>query len=482
MKDDIVFDVIGNTGPFSLVAESSGYAVTVNGNRYLLECGVPVFPVLGFHGAAAVKGVFATHSHEDHRRWFTDLVLFNYYESSVEKRVRLISSETVLEEYHKNSKGALERSLSSDSKRIVDIPYKNMVEERVIGPRSRYFIFLESEGEGRFQYTINDREGNRIGPEKAKIFINPEANRPRLLYRDDDTGEWVEPESYYPFSASNFYEENQNCYVDSEAGLTVQAVKAAAWHGVPTVAFKFITEKNCLFFSADTVYNPSLWKELCDTYRPQTFDRISREDFASKSVLMGDINDFIERTWSRKRYDTAMAAYEDAVVIHDVARANSVVHTDYVNIKNANIENLIYTHNPDNLTAWRPILRSGKRLIIMENDVYESAKGALYPLDADVYIRHFSSNLVGYKSKDGPYKVIEKDGLLGVVHWDSPGDALMQIELYVDIAGEYFPVLEDPNKFYWSRPDGQVEEMTFNTDSSRGRVVRNLRGKIKKQS
>ena len=481
MKQDITFEVMGNTSPFSLMGESSGYMVTVNDCPYLLECGSPIFPILGYQGIAKVKGIFATHSHEDHKRWFTDIVLFTFYNPLFKSKVRLISSETILEEFAKNSKGALERSLSHDSKRVVDIPYQNMVEEILIGPRSRYFINLKTTGDGSFHYEVADRQGNTIGPEKAKIVINLTANRPRLLYRDDESGEWVDPDSFYPFSSPIFYEEDKNIYYDDEAGLTVKAIKSSVWHGVPTIAFKFMTEKNSLLFSSDTVYKPSLWKELYEEYRPQRFESINREDFEKNSIIFGDINDFIERTWSRERYEVALSAYEGSVVIHDVARKNSVVHTDYVDIKDAPIDDLIFTHNPDNLTAWRPILTSGKKLVLRDGNIHESVKGKLYPFDADVYVHHFSCDLVGYKSENGAYKVIEKDDLLGIIEDGSPGRGLMKVDLFEDIGGEYFPILTDPDKRYCLRFDGQVEEITVYESSCKGRVVENIRGQIKKK-
>ncbi|MFH1122964.1 MAG: hypothetical protein V1758_04820, partial [Pseudomonadota bacterium] len=447
---------------------------------YLLDCGSPIFPSLGYKGIADIRGIFATHSHEDHKRWFTDIVLFTFYNPLFKHKVRLISSEVILEEYAKNSKGALERSLSPDSKRIIDIPYDDMVTGTIIGPRSKYTIALKPSGQGRLQYQIEDREGNIIGPEKAKIFINPEANRPRLLFKDDETGEWVEPESYYCLTSPIFYQENRNTYHDEKAGLTVRAIKSSVWHGVPTIAFKFTTEKNSLLFSADTVYRPSLWKELYEEYRPQNFETISRESFEIGSILYGDINDFIERTWSRQRYETAMAAYRNSVVIHDVARKDSIVHTDYADIANAPIEKLIFTHNPDNLTALKPIVTSHRRLILRDGDVYEGVKGELFPFDADVYVHHFSCDLVGYESERGSYKVIEKNGLLGITTAQDPEKGLMYVELYQDIRGEYFPLLTDLNKTYAIRGDGRVEEVTLYADSSVGRVVHNLRGHLEK--
>jgi ribonuclease BN (tRNA processing enzyme) len=481
MKSDIIFHVIGNTSPFSLMGESSGYMVVVNGCHYLLECGAQVFPILGFHGIEKLKGIFATHSHEDHRRWFTDIVLFRYYDPGIHQKVRLISSEAVLEEFHKNSKGALERSLSHDSKRIVDVPYENMVEEILIGPRSKYFISLDSDESGGYSYRVKDRKGNIIGPEKAKIVINPKANRPRLLFKDDESREWVEPESYYDFSSTTFYEEGQNIFRDEEADLAVEAVKSSVWHGVPTVAYRFKTAKNSLYFSADTVYKPSLWKELCETHRPQEFTSVSRETFEERTVIMGDINDFIERTWSRERYEAALSAYNGSVVIHDVARKNSVVHTDYPDIGNAPIDNLIFTHSPDNLTARRPILKSGKCLCLRNGRAYETVDGRLYPFDADLYVKHFSSHLVGYRSEKGAYKVIEEEGLLGIAPAESPKNGIMRVDLYEDIGGKYFALLEATDQCYRLRPDGQVEAVTYNQNTSRGKLAQNLRGKIGKK-
>lgn len=461
-----------------MMGESSGYMVSVNNCTYLLECGSPVFPSLGFKGISKIKGIFATHSHEDHKRWFTDVVLFSFYNPMYKGKVRLIAPEVILEEYTKNSKGALERSLSADSKRIIEIPHENMFEKIVIGPRSKYFISLKADGLGSFRYMVQDRQGGLLGPERAKIVIHPAANRPRLLFKDDESGEWVEPASYYPYSSTTFYEEDQNLFRDEDAGLTVRAIKSSVWHGVPTVGYKFMTEKNNLVFSADTVYKPSLWKELHEEYRPQKFHSISREEFERSGIMYGDINDFIERTWSRKRYEVAMSAYKGSVVIHDVARKNSVVHTDYPDIAKASIENLIFTHNPDNLTAWRPILKSGKSLLFRDGQVFESVKGELYPFDADVYVRHFTGDLVGYESGNGAYKVIEKDDLLGVVEFDYPGKSLMRVDLLQDVGGEYLPLLTDVTKYYHRRKDGKVEEVTVDEQSSAGRVVENLRGRI----
>ena len=56
MNQDIIFDVMGNTSAFSLMGESSGYMITVNGHLYLLECGSPIFPSLGYKGIGDIRG------------------------------------------------------------------------------------------------------------------------------------------------------------------------------------------------------------------------------------------------------------------------------------------------------------------------------------------------------------------------------------------------------------------------------------------
>jgi putative transposase len=105
-------------------------------------------------------------------------------------------------------------------------------------------------------------------------------------------------------------------------------------------------------------------------------------------------------------------------------------------------------------------------------------KGVLYPYDADVYVHHLSGDFVGYKSEKGSYKVIEKDRLLGIVGSDDPQEGLMRVDLYQDLRGEYFPLLSSFNKVYYIRDDERVEEQTFDSNRSSGRVVQSMRGRI----
>jgi hypothetical protein len=111
--------------------------------------------------------------------------------------------------------------------------------------------------------------------------------------------------------------------------------------------------------------------------------------------------------------------------------------------------------------------------------VYESVKGRLHAFDADVYVHHFSRDLVGYRADKGTYKVIRKNGLLGIAEADGPEKELMRVTLYEDVKGEYYPLLKDVNKSYVVREDGRVEEVTRFQNSSTGSVVQDLRGTLK---
>ena len=102
----------------------------------------------------------------------------------------------------------------------------------------------------------------------------------------------------------------------------------------------------------------------------------------------------------------------------------------------------------------------------------------MHPFDADVYVHHFSRDLVGYRAENGAYKVIRNNGLLGIAEADGPEKGFMNVDLFEDVKGEYYPLLKETNQSYVVREDGKVEEVTRFHDSSTGRVVRDLRGTL----
>ncbi len=283
LNEGIKVDFIGDSGPFSRTGKSIGYRITVGGAQYVLDLGGPLFTFLGPEGIGHVRGFFATHSHEDHRRWFTDVALFMFYAPHVHHRLRLITTETIHEEWEKNSKAALERTLSLDRKQVIEVPYEAFVEQMIIGPKALYCIAQVRPRGAKEGWTwrVVDASGEPVSPRKAKVIIHPRANRPRMLFKDEVTNAWVEPETFYVFSDRRFYEANQNPYVDEEAGLTVRALKGPCWHGPPTFAFEFRTANERLLFSSDTVYDLDLWRALCEEYHPPQWGMTERQPAAS---------------------------------------------------------------------------------------------------------------------------------------------------------------------------------------------------------
>ena len=478
----IRIDIIGDSGPFSTAGRSIGYRVAAGGSEYLIDCGAPVFEGIGFDGVARMKGLVGTHSHEDHRRWFTDLALFRHYVQRT-ARLRLITTETIHEEYLKNSRGALERSLSDDSRRIIEIPYESFVEPVVVGPRPRVRIVMRRRGEGVMSWAIEDDRGRLVPPSRAKIIINHlhRANRPRLLYRDDETGEWIEPEAYYPFSAKNFYERNDHPLVDREGGLTIRPIKSPVWHGPPTIGVEITTRRERVVFSSDTVHDLTLWDSLASEKRPQKLGT-SRAAFLRARLIYCDINDYVERTWSPKRYEEAVRAYDGAVLIHDVSGPGSIVHTPYPTIPRGRAAFMILTHSPDRFVSEFPVAVSGKRYRVVGTSVTEEVGGRPYALDADIYAKSGGRHHAGYRSPRGRHAVIRlANGMLQLASRPPypQGEVLLRVDLLRDVNGSYLPDLTDPRDRYAVRAGGSIERIRETGGGSKGIVVKSLRKPLK---
>ncbi|MDQ7779494.1 MAG: hypothetical protein RDV41_07260 [Planctomycetota bacterium] len=489
-RDGVRIEILGGSGPFSLFGDSIAYRVTYKGISYLIDCGAPVFEFFDPCELRELRGLVGTHSHEDHKRWFSDIALYKRYHCGARQRLTFITSENIHEEYMKNSRGALERTLSSDSKRVVEIPYDEFVEQVLVGPAAKYKVRFHHEDEGTFQWRVMDAEGKTVPPSKAKIVINHKmrANRPRLLYKDDDSGEWVEPESFYPFSANNFYEENKNDYADDETGLRIRPIKSTAWHGPPTISVEVSTDNERIVFSSDTVYDQELWRQLCEEKHTQRLG-MSKEEFASAGIIYGNINNFIERTWGRQRYEEAISSYRDAVVVHDVASNQSVVHTEYEKIVVSDAAFLILTHAPDRFVSEKPLAMSRKTFIVRRNCVLEVVDGREWPLNADVYYRNAGILCVGFKDPRGEYAVIRKNGQLDIMtvaevkkDADAAGKLIMKVKLFRDFGGRYLPMLKEADETYLRRPDRQIERIKYHAKGSVAKVVADQRWRVTKRN
>lgn len=483
MIDGITVHVLGDFGPFSRMGKSIGYQITIGQSSFLLDCGAPLFQQLGGHGLRSIDGLIVTHCHDDHKRWFTDLALFNMYALDVNRRVFFFTSEDIHNELIRASGPALDRSLSNDSKKIIDIAYEDYINYQIIGPRAKYRIVSVNEGRGKTGLYIKDREGSIVGPGMAKIIISNKTKRPRMLFKDPDCREWVEPESFYTFSSDVFYEGNKNIYKDKE-GFTIEAIKAPEWHGIPVIGIKIKTDEETLIFTSDTVNDVNLWKKLYTEKRTQRLNMPEKE-FESAAVIYGDINDYIERVWSEERYREAVNAFNDAIVIHDISSGDSVVHTDYKLLKKTLLrkDKVILTHAPDRITSEWALCDTEKSFKIKEGKFFEIVGNKLYPMNADIYYKEEGRYFVGYRNEQGRYTVYEKDGFLSLSEEERPdlGSPLYTIDIYKDISGKYFPKLENKDAMYRKRGDGQVELVEFTEEGSRGRIVENYRDRLQKR-
>ncbi len=464
------------------MGKSIGYQVTIGDASFLVDCGSPLFQHIGGHGLKSVKGLIMTHCHDDHKRWFTDLSLFYMYAPDIAHKLNVLTSEAINSGLMVSSGPALNQSLSPDSKTVIDLDYVDYVNFQPIGPRALYRIVRQETGAGSWALVVVDAQGNIVDHEHAKIIINRKNGAPRLLLRDPDYCEWVEPEQFYPFSSQFFYEQNQNVYHDP-TGFTIEAFNAPVWHGVPSIGLKFSTAHESLVFSSDTVNDTELWQVLHTEKRQQCLSDCTRTEFDSSSVIYGDINNFIERIWSKERYQDALVTFKDATVIHDIATRKSVVHTDYRRLKHTELskEHTILTHSPDKMTSEWPLTTSGKSYFIRGKSANEVVGNKLFPLDAAVYHKQDGRYFVGYKNRNGDTTVYENDGILnlgGEWNWEK-GTGLFNVDLYEDINGRYYPKLaEDDVSCYVERKDGEVEQVTYSKEGSVGTVIEDLRGKL----
>lgn len=473
--------VLGDYGPFSSMGKSIGYLVTIDGSSFLVDCGSPLFQQIGGHGLKGIKGLIITHCHDDHKRWLTDLALFTLYAPDHPHKLPIYTSETINRDMVTAAGPALNTSLSVDSKTVVDLAYDDYIEFTPLGPRAKFRIMTRDNGDGVFRLEVVDCNGIIVGPERAKIVISSKNSQPRLLFKDPEYGEWVEPELFYPFSSTTFYESDQNVYRDP-SGFTIEAINAPVWHGVPSIGLRFRTATESLVFSADTAHNTELWQALHAEKRPQRL-KMSTDEFNAATVIYGDINDYIERLWSRARYDEAIAAFDDATVIHDIATRKSVVHTDYRSLEQTvlNKERVILTHSPDKMTSEWALSKAEKTFLVSGRDIREVVGDKLFPMDADIYHKEAGKYFAGYKNPRGAVTVYANDGILnlgGEWNWEN-GTELFKVDLYEDIGGKYLPMLPNGDSArYVERLDGRVELVSYSEQGSQGIIVKDHRERL----
>jgi ribonuclease BN (tRNA processing enzyme) len=480
MNKGITVRILGDSSPFSKVGKSISYLITIGKSNYLVDCGAQLFQQIGGFGLKTINGLIITHCHDDHKRWLTDLAIFYRYAPDITGKVPIFASEEVSRELCRMAEPALDRTLSQDSRTIIDVPCENYVNYTMLGPSARYRIVLKDGLDGTFQLCVLDSSDEVVGPDRAKIVISTRTKRPRMLFKDPEYNEWIEPESFYSFSSDIFYEDNKNILHDDE-GFTIEAVQAPVWHGIPNIGVKFKTANETLIFSSDTFHDRAIWKELCDKKRTQKL-KMTRKEFEAASIIHGDINDYIQRTWSRERYEEAINAFNDAVVIHDVSVRDSIVHTSYNKLDKTSLkkEKTILTHSPDRITSEWALCSTEKIFRIKGDQYFEVVDDRLLPMNADIYHKENGKYYVGYKNEKGPFAVYEKDGMhrLCLRKEVCKGEVIYRVDLYEDICGRYVPVLENDNEYYRHRKDGRVERVNVHEHGSTGTIVEDHRERL----
>ncbi|WP_148204312.1 hypothetical protein [Syntrophotalea carbinolica] len=479
--DGITVQILGDHGPFSRTGKSVGYKLCLGSSTLLLDCGAPLFQQIGGHGLQEIEGLILTHCHDDHKRWFTDLALFYRYAPDIRRKLRLLTTEAVYHNLKAASMPILGTGLSDDATTVTDVAFEDFIDYRIIGPKARYGIVTREEDSGKYALEVVDREGNVLPPEAAKVIIHPATKKTRMLFKDPDCGEWIEPEHFYPFSGAHFYEEDRNIYAC--AGYAIEALTAPVWHGISCTGVKISNGAETLIFSSDTVHDKRLWKRLCSERRPQQL-RMSKGEFESAAVIYGDINDYIERIWSEERYAEAVTAFANAAVIHDISAGSNVVHTGYQNLGNTTLhkEQTLLAHCPDRFTSEWPLCHTGKSYRIVKGRFREVVGDRRHLLDADLYHKKNGRFFVGYRNDEGNYAVFREKGLLKLSpeHENHGGRLLYRVDLYEDMAGGYFPVFNEPDVSYFERDDGRVELLRFNDRGSTGKIVEDQREYLEK--
>jgi protein-tyrosine phosphatase len=477
----VLIDIIGESRPFSKYGQSICYHVNVCGYHYLVDCGAPIFEHIPYDHIENINGLLATHSHEDHKRWFTDLALYLKYKVADDRRLNLITTDPIHEEFLKNSRGALERTLSPDSRQVIEVPYEDFVNQVPFGPRPKYRIQDCRDESGGHRWQVVDATGEAVSRDRAKIVIRDrqQANRPRMLFRDPDTSLWVEPYQYYSFDSDVFYHQDWRTiqHESDTSSVTISPVKDPVWHGPPTIGIEIQTPDERVVFSSDTVYDPDLWKELSEERQELTLKSMSKEQFETSRIIQADINDLIQKQWSKQRRENALEFYEDAVVIHDCGPTGDPVHTDYAQLQNLDCEQLVLTHCPDRFISEYPIAVQGKTFLVRNNELLEKNQNGKYPVCADTYVRDSDSAYVGFENENGAFTVVRRNGSLDIVKSGQgvTGSRLMNVDLYRDIEGRYYPYLEQDNQFYDIRSDDRVERITQDQDGSSGVRVESIR-------
>jgi hypothetical protein len=404
-------EILGDSASLDREGKCVGYRLTTGGRNLLLDCGSPALGMLGSEAFRQISGVLVSHCHEDHVRWLAEFALFKRFYVPGPDRLKVYATEDVHVEIRKFLQVFLERSLSYDRDRVIEFPCDSFIEPHILGYSARFRIKkIAFSGNTAFALRVADSRGKAVSPTRAKVIISPETGRARMLFRESKNGRWVEPECYFAFGDPEFYEKRES--VLKAGGCSIKAVKDHFWHGMLGSGFEISSRGNRTFFSCDTVYDPKLWKKLATDVRPSRL-RPSGRNFNRSHIIEGNINDYIEQTWSAERLKAALALYEKrGTVFHDVNTRESVIHTEYDVLASSGIENLVLVHAPEYFVSREMLARPGQVFVIRNGKFTEKTGKKSRASKPDIHIRDRGKFFVGYKNPKGSHEIFRKNGLL----------------------------------------------------------------------
>jgi hypothetical protein len=216
----------------------------------------------------------------------------------------------------------------------------------------------------------------------------------------------------------------------------------------------------------------ALWQQLASEVRPlpDDFDR-----WAASPVIVGDINRFVQKTWSARRLRDAMEAFSGAALVHDIANPNSVVHSEYINLQDGDWSDLILTHSPDEFVSEIPLMVAGMKLVVEGGEFREIVNGNTLPMNADYFVKWARSYFVGLRDPAGRWGVRSAGPNLRLVPDPCAlctGDERIELSEYLE--GRYYPVPVGGGVLR-VRMDGKAERLVEKSDGSRGTIVEDIR-------
>jgi ribonuclease BN (tRNA processing enzyme) len=407
MAKRIRVDILGDAPLMSEAGKGFSYRVSAGGASYLVDCGANIFSALSKKELQDIAGIFITHAHSDHVRYLADLAFYLQFSGKKPRRLRIITTDRIHAQLRESLMETMDLTLARDRRSVAQIPYEDFFDCVCIGPEPRYHMTMRRMTPGKEPpLAVMSAGGKIVPPSRGKVFMHPKTGRLSMLFKDERTGAWVEPESFYDFSSREFYRAEKRDFWDS--GLRVTAVKKGVWHGMTAVGYIFQLGGTRVFFTGDTVADLDLWRRLAE-------ERIARPNtrsakFRRASFIVDDVAQYVEQAWSADRMKDLDILYGKTATFHECGGGEHVVHTDYVQLEKLwttvvgdklEMSSLALIHTPHRLVSRFPIAMPGQAYMIEGGRIAGHEK-------ADYYIKEAASLRRAYKDARGKNCIFRK--------------------------------------------------------------------------